>query len=126
MDSATNLGTSSGEKLCLNAGPRRADPDLLPRRSRGSPAWIYLDLIDGAARADRPELAFFDLESQNIKQTSDTIIERLQERLLLQRRDIKVEAQEVDQVSVAQPLLLDQSAPGGVGIFAQEPHQQIA
>src|SRR5260370_20197793 len=68
-----------------------------------------------AARADWAELALFDLEGQHVEQAGDAIVERLEQGLLLQRRNVEVKAQEIDQVGVAQPLLFDQPAPGRVG-----------
>src|SRR6185437_9693632 len=85
-------------------------------------------LVDSAAasRTGRAELALLDLEGQHVEQAGDTIVERLEQGLLLQRRYVEVKAQEIDQVSVAQPLLVDQPTPGGVGILAEKSDQQIA
>jgi hypothetical protein len=43
-------------------------------------------------------LALLQLEGEDIEQAIDSIRERLEQRLLLQRRDIEMEAQEIDQL----------------------------
>src|SRR5271163_1193953 len=98
-------------------------PPAALRLSFQPPATFELfELVDGAATWARgAELALFDLEGQHVEQAGDPIVERLEQGLFLQRRNVEVKAQEIDQVGIAQSLLFDQSAPGCVGIFAQKP-----
>ena len=76
----------------------KADPEA-DRRKRAN-RFRAIPLLDGvrttAAGAGRPALALLEFEGQHVEQAIDTIRERLQQGLLLERRDIEMKAQKVD------------------------------
>src|SRR5579885_2798966 len=83
------------------------------------------ELIDGAARPGGSELALFNREGQDIEQAGDTILECLEQSLFLQRRNVEMEAEKINQVGVAQALLLDQPVPGRLCVLAEKADQQV-
>src|ERR1019366_9072179 len=82
--------------------------------------------VGAAAGAGRPTLALLDLEGQYVEQAINTIRERLEHRLFLQRRDVEMKTQEVDQRGAAQAALLNDRVPSLIRGLAQIAEQNLA
>src|SRR5208282_6339293 len=80
-------------------------------KANSVPRNTLLDGVGAAAGACRPTLALLELEGQYVEQAINTIGERLEHRLFLERRDVEMKAQEVDQRGAAQAALLNDRAP---------------
>src|SRR5271154_5577761 len=85
--------------------------------------------LRGPAPPPRPRrsvLALLQLEGQHIEQAIDPIRQRPEQRLLLERGDIEMKAQEIDELGAAQPALLDYRAPSLLRCRAKVAEQHLA
>src|ERR1017187_1511104 len=102
-----------------------SDPDrqIRPIQFRAIP---LLDGVGAATGACRSTLALLELEGQYVEQAINTIRERLEHRLFLERRDVEMKTQEVDQRGAAQAALINDRVPSLMRGLAQIAEQHLA